>query len=71
MRELLDIDPKKCHHWEQYPIQNIETKYWHFYRRSSKSFNLSTCNSADQMKLADITPVFKKKTPFKKKTKDL
>ena len=68
MSELLKIDPKKSNYLEQHPSKTLKLSTDISADILQNLFNnmLSTANFPDKMKLGNITPVFKKKRPFKK-----
>ena len=68
MRELLKIDPKKATTGNNIPCKTLKLSVDKSADILQNLFNdmLSTGNFPDNIKLADITPVFKKKRPFKK-----
>ena len=69
MSELLKIDPKKATTGNSIPSKTLKLCADISADILRNLFNdmLSTGNFSDNMKLADITPVFKKKNPFKKR----
>ena len=68
MSELLKIDPKKATTWNSIPSKTLKLSTGISADILQNLFNnlLSTANFPDKMKLGNITPVFKKKRPFKK-----
>ena len=68
MSELLKIDPKKATTGNSIPSKTLKLSADISADILQNLFNdmLSTGNFPDNMKLADITPVFKKKDPLKK-----
>ena len=68
MRELLKIDPKKATTGNSIPSKTLKLSADISADILQNLFNdmLITGNFPDNMKLADITPVFKKKDPLKK-----
>ena len=73
IRELLKINPKKATTGNSIPTKIFKLSANISADILQNLFNdiLSTGNFPDNMKLADITPVFKKKDSFLKKTIDL
>ena len=68
MRELLKIDPKKATTANSIPSKTLKLSADISRDIFQNLFNdmLSTGNFIDNMKLADMTPVFKKNDPLKK-----
>ena len=68
MSELLKIDPKKATTGNSIPSKTLKLSADISADILQNLFNdmLSTGNFPDNMKLADITPVFKKKDPLKR-----
>ena len=68
MRELLKIDPKKATTGNNIPCKTLKLSVDKSADILQNLFNdmLSTGNFPDNIKLADITPVFKKKDPLKR-----
>ena len=63
MREILNIDPKKATTGNSIPPKTLKLSADIYSDVLQNLFNdmLPTCNFPDNMKLADIKPVFKKK----------
>ena len=68
MRELLKIDPKKATTRNSIPSKTLKLSADIFADILQQLFIdiLSSGNFPDNMKLVDITPIFKKKDPLKK-----
>ena len=68
MSELLKIDPKKATTGNSIPSKTLKLSAGISADILQNLFNdmLSTGNFPDNIKLADITPVFKKKDPLKR-----
>ena len=68
MRELLKTDPKKATTGNSIPSKTLKLSADISADILQNLFNdmLSTCNFPDNIKLADMTPVYKKKDPLKK-----
>ena len=66
MREILNIDPKKATTGNSIPPKTLKLSAEIYSDVLQNLFNdmLPTCNFPDNMKLADIKPVFKKKYPL-------
>ena len=69
MRELLSIDPKKATTGNSFPskILTISTEISADVLQNLFNDMLAKGNFQDKMKIADITPVFKKKYPLKQR----
>ena len=67
MREILNIDPKKATTGNSIPSKTLKLSADIYSDVLQNLFvdMLSTSNFPDNIKLADITPVFKKKDPLK------